>query len=41
MKCKLCGRELKNKDSILHGYGSVCIKKVNNKPTIKGYFYGK
>ena len=27
MKCKRCGRELKNKKSIEIGYGEVCYKK--------------
>jgi YbbR domain-containing protein len=29
--CKRCGRIIKNKDSIIHGYGPVCWSKI--KPT--------
>lgn len=38
--CKRCGRNIKNPDSIIHGYGPVCWTKVkpdlasiNAKPT--------
>ena len=27
-ECKICGRKLKDKNSIERGYGSVCYKKM-------------
>ena len=29
MKCKRCGRILKNKKSIELGFGATCFKKIN------------
>lgn len=29
MKCKLCGRELKSRESMESGYGPVCYRKVH------------
>jgi len=28
MKCKRCGRKLRNRDSIRRGYGLVCWNKI-------------
>jgi protein-arginine kinase activator protein McsA len=42
MKCKRCGRELKNKHSIKVGYGSGCYKKMKQKiqPTLLRFLDG-
>ena len=48
-KCKRCGRELKNSESIARGYGKRCFalsfgkeeKQIKNKKQIRGYFNGK
>jgi len=35
MRCKRCGRELKNPESVERCFGSVCYKKMIKEKTIK------
>ena len=35
MKCKRCGRDLKNPDSQLIGYGPICLKKLQDDESIQ------
>ena len=35
LKCKRCGRELKDPSSQLVGYGPTCIKKLHNDSNIQ------